>query len=80
MANLTTCLVVKEDSEMDAFVFLYYVLFHTLGYFVFLCPVLDPLLPGPDVPDPDAADGDDHQDRENKDAPEDGDDYMGWVS
>ena len=53
---------------------------HTFWYFVLIYPVFHPLLPGTDVPDPDGADGDDHQDREQEDAHQDGDDHVGRVS
>ena len=53
---------------------------NTFGYFVLLSPVFDPLLSGPDVPDPDGADGDDHQDRKHEDAYLDGHDDMGGSS
>ena len=53
----------------------------TFWYFILLGHVINPLLPGPDVPDPDAAYGGDDQDGEEEDAPQYGDDDMariGW--
>ena len=44
-----------------------------------VCFLLDSLFPGPDVPYPDAADGENHQDRQDKDAQQDRDDHMGWI-
>ena len=54
--------------------------FYTFYNFVLFHPVLDPLLPGPDVPHPDVADGDDDHDREHEDAHQDGNDHICWVS
>ena len=55
-------------------------LLHTFWYFVLFCPVLDPLLPGLDVPDPDGADGDQHQEGKHEDAHKDGDDHVSRIS
>jgi hypothetical protein len=52
---------------------------NTFRYFVLLGPVFDPLFPGSDVPDPDGADGDDHQDRQHDDAHQDRHDDMNGI-
>ena len=48
----------------------------TFRYSILLSQVINPLLPGPDVPDPDAADGGDHQDGKEEDAHQNGDDDL----
>ena len=55
-------------------------LLYSFWCFVHFSPVFDALLPGPDVPDPGGADGDDHQDRKQEDAHQDGHDNMDGVS
>ena len=37
------------------------------------------ILPGPDVPDLDAVDGEHHKDGEHEDAHQDRDDHMSWI-
>jgi hypothetical protein len=50
-----------------------------LHYVIFVCTVFDPILPGPDVPDLDAVDGEDHKDGEHEDAHQDRDDHISWI-
>ena len=79
MTNLTKGLETKEGARMLISVFGFHSFWITLDYFILFHPGLDPLLPGPDVPDPDPAYGEDHQHREHKDAHQDGDDDMARV-
>ena len=51
----------------------------TFCYFILISHVFDPRLPGPDVLEPDAADGDEHQDRDHEDTRQDGDDHVFWI-